>query len=54
MEKKPTKEDLIEMLDEMIKTYEGLPERAMMTAINHYDLLSFMYLVSAVVKSNHT
>lgn len=49
---KPSKKDLIQMLDEMIKKTEELPQMAMMTGVTHYDLLSFMLLVSALFKED--
>lgn len=47
---KPTKKELIGMLDEMIKNIEGLPEQAMITPVNHYDLLSALMLVASILK----
>jgi hypothetical protein len=52
-DKKPTKEEIIKMMDDMIARYEELPDRAMMTAINHYDFLTFMYLVRSAVTSQN-
>ncbi len=48
---KPDKKVLIEMLDEMIKRIEDLPERAMSSPINHYDFNSLLLLLSSIFKS---
>jgi len=48
---RPTKKELIDMLNEMTKTLENLPPNAMSTPVNHYDLLSFMLLVSAILRA---
>lgn len=48
---KPTHKELLEMLDEMIKNTEQLPQQALVTSPTHYDLLSFMHLVSSLFKS---
>lgn len=48
---KPSKKELIAMLDEMAKNIERLPENAMTTAINHYDYLSLLLLLSTLFKS---
>lgn len=48
---KPTKKDLIEMLDEMVKSIERLPPHAMVLPISHYDYCSLLILLSALFKS---
>lgn len=48
---KPTKKELISMLDEMINNIENLPQHAMTSAINHYDFLSVLLLLSSVFKA---
>lgn len=45
-----SKKEKIDMLDSMIKNIENLPLHAMQTPINHYDLLSFMTLLSSIVR----
>lgn len=45
---KPTKEDLLSMLDEMVKSYEQLPPLAMSTYITHYDMLSVLFLMRSL------
>ena len=50
--KKPSRSDLIEMLDQMIKNIDGLPTNAMLTPINHYDFCSLLILLSAMFKSD--
>ena len=49
--KKPNREELLAMLDEMVKNIENLPTHAMHTYINHYDLYSALVLVSEILKS---
>lgn len=49
---KPSKEDLIEMLDKMIENIENLPHQAMLTPINHYDFCSLLILLSSLFKSD--
>ncbi len=50
-EKKPTREELLRMLDNMIKSYEDLPPLAMSTSITHYDMLSLMMLISSIMSA---
>src|SRR6188508_2646021 len=47
----PTREDKLRMLDEMIKTYENLPQNALNAPITGYDLLSVLLLVSSLLRS---
>lgn len=48
--KKPTKQELIYMLDEMIKNIENLPMGAMLQPITHYDHCALLLWLSAFVK----
>lgn len=48
----PTKSELLKMFDEFIKSIETLPQIAMNTSINHYDLLSVLMLISAIFRSD--
>ena len=48
---KPTKKELIDMLDEMNNNIERLPPHALVQPINHYDLSSLLILLSAIFKS---
>jgi hypothetical protein len=48
---KPSKEELLKILDEMIKSYESLPDNAMYGPINHFDMLSVLLLVSSILRS---
>lgn len=50
-QKKFTKEELLDMLTEMIKGIEALPVVAMTSYITHYDLLSALLLVSALFRA---
>lgn len=49
---KPTKQELLEMLDEMIKNIERLPSYAMLTPITHYDHCSLLILLSSILRSS--
>jgi hypothetical protein len=48
---KPTKDELILMVDEMIKSYEHLPQHALLAPVSHADQLSLLMLVSSLFKS---
>lgn len=48
---KPSKKELIGMLDEMINNIEMLPDNAKLTGINHYDYCALMMLLSQILKS---
>jgi hypothetical protein len=45
---KPKRKLLLEILDEMVKTYENLPQIAMMQPITHYDHQSLLLLIQAL------
>lgn len=49
---KVTKEDLLDALDEMIRRIEEMPKQAMVVAINHYDFVSLLILLSSIFKSD--
>lgn len=49
--KKPSKKELIDMLDEMNTNIEKLPPHALLTPINHYDFSALLILLSAIFKS---
>jgi len=49
--RKPTRIELIAMLDEMIKSIEALPDQAMIVSINQYDFYSLLVLLSSLFKS---
>lgn len=48
---KLSKEELLSMLAEMIKSFENLPPQALSTPVTHYDLLSALLLVSAILRA---
>jgi hypothetical protein len=48
---KPSKEELIAMLEEMIKSYENMPHWAMHQPVSHADQLSLLMIVSSLFKS---
>jgi len=47
-----TKDDLLNALDELIKRIEEMPQQAMITAINHYDFVSLLILLSSIFRSD--
>ena len=48
---KPTKDELIEMLDDMINNIEKLPPRALNSSVTHYDLVAALILIASVLKA---
>ena len=48
---KPTKEQLIEYLDEMRKNIEKLPTNALLTPVTQYDLASALLLIHSIFKA---
>ncbi len=48
---KPSREDLIRMLDEMANTIEALPSYAKQNPVTQYDLLSLISLMSLILKN---
>lgn len=49
--KKPTKSELIIMLDEMILNIERLPLYAMTAPVTNYDHCALMILLAAILRS---
>lgn len=47
---RPTKSQILEMLDEMRKSYERLPEHARYAPVSHVDFIQLMLLVSALFR----
>jgi hypothetical protein len=52
IEYKATKKEVLKNLNEMIMTYTNLPEHAMSSAITHYDFVSLLLLLSAILRSD--
>ena len=52
MVEKITKQDLIKRIDFMISGIEGMPPNALSTPLNHYDLVSVLALISAILKAD--
>ena len=48
---KPTKSELIDMLDEMNLSIERLPQHALFAPVNQYDLSALLILLSAIFKA---
>ena len=51
MQDMPKKEDLIKLLDKMIKDCESLPPQAMSSFVSQYELMSLLMLLSSLFKS---
>lgn len=56
MAKKKTKknEDILQVqtyLDDMIRRVEAMPQEGMIVAINHYDYLTLLYVLSSITRS---
>lgn len=49
---KPTRKELLDMLQTMLQNIESLPAQAMSSPINHYDFVSVMLLVSSILRSD--
>jgi len=47
---KPTRDELLKVLDEMIVNIENLPSHVMATPINHYDFCSALILMRSILK----
>lgn len=50
---KPTKDELLLMLDEMLKTIEQLPAHALILPVNHYDLSALIIILLAIFRSEN-
>lgn len=50
-EVKPSKKELIQMLDEMANNIESLPSHAKFQSVNQYDLQALISLLSLILKS---
>ena len=50
---KPTKQELIEMLNEMNRNIESLPAHAMILPVTHYDLSALLILLHAILKDDN-
>jgi len=51
---KPTRDNLLNMLEEMIKSYERLPEHAMLTSVTQADLCSSLILILSILRSERS
>lgn len=51
-EEKLDKIKKLDMLDEMIKSYEALPQSAMNSPITHYDLISVLLLLASILRED--
>lgn len=51
---KPSREEVLQALDDMIKSYEQLPQQAMLAPVTHADQLSLLLLVSSLFKAGNS
>ncbi len=51
-DKKPTREELIEMLDATIENIEKLPQNALYAPVTHSDLWASLILIASILKKN--
>jgi len=49
---KPTKKDLIAMLENLLKSIEDMPSAALTAPATNYDILSFGMIILAIFKSD--
>lgn len=47
----PKRDQLLNLLDEMIKDIEKMPDLAMRTPVSHYDHLSLLLLLSSILRA---
>lgn len=52
VKKEPTREEKLEMLDNMIKSFENLPQHALLTPATQADLYSVLLLFSSILRSS--
>jgi hypothetical protein len=50
---KPSKQELVNMLEEMNANIEKLPPHAMILPVSHYDLSALLILLHAIFKSDN-
>ncbi len=48
----PNRKELLDMLSEMIKNIENLPQHVMSNPITHYDFCSLLILISALFRTD--
>ena len=51
VQSKPTKKDLLGMLDDMIANIEKLPIHAMSSPISHYDFVAALMLIGQILRT---
>ena len=49
---KPTRKELLDMLDNIIENVEKLPPHAMSQPITHYDFVSLVLLLSVILRED--
>ncbi len=50
---KPTRKELLDMLDEMVKNIEKLPDHALYSPVNHIDFTSLIMLLASIFRSEN-
>ena len=50
---KPSKAEKLAMLEEMVKSYENLPQVAMGTSVTQYDIYAALLLVLSILKEDN-
>lgn len=48
---KPTRADLLAMLDELVAGFDNLPAHALVMPVTHYDHWQLMILLSQILKA---
>jgi hypothetical protein len=48
---KLTKKDLIKILEDMVKNIENMPQAAMLTSVNQYDIMALMMILVSIFKA---
>lgn len=49
---KPTRSEMLEMLDRYIQAIEALPQHALYAPVTHSDFVSMLLLLSAILKED--
>lgn len=50
--KNASKEEIFESIAEILKSYENLPQHAMLLPINHYEFCSLLLLLQASLRAD--
>ncbi len=47
-----SKKEHLNIIEEMIKTYDNLPQNAMIQPVNHYDFCSLLILIASFLRED--